>query len=416
MIQDRETTTAEYLAYAVRDVASTRKEPTRVLLWPESARVRLWTFLASTVLAIGFSAGSIIVYINLMTSGISQAWLLGLTQCIPLLITPRWPLVAWRIMAAGMFAATLVVDPAHEFWPWPTTSFLAMTVVLFAVGTSYPRRVSVGVGLVTVAGPIGSALLIDRMQLWFGLILIGVIIVMLVAGDALSGRFAAEASLAEQAELRRQDLARQAVLEERARIARELHDVVAHHMSVIALQAEAAPYKISELPPAALETFGVVRDAAREALTETRRIVGLLREDSETAERVPQPGLDRLAELTDRARDAGLTVETTVIGLPRPLPAGVDLSAYRIVQESLSNASRYAPGADVRVQIRYGARTLGVTVRDDGARGVPEESGGGHGLVGMRERVSMLGGTLATGDHLHTQGWTVHAELPYGDS
>lgn len=237
----------------------------------------------------------------------------------------------------------------------------------------------------------------------------------LVFGDAVGGRYAAEASLAEQTELRRRDLARQAVLEERARIARELHDVVAHHMSVVALQAEAAPYKIADLPPAAQGTFEVIRDAAREALAETRRVVGLLREDTDSPERLPQPGLARLDGLLDGARQAGITVDSALVGMPRPIAAGVDLSAYRIVQEALSNATRYARGSHVGVEIRYGADRLTVAVTNDGGAATPAAShtDGGHGLVGMRERVAMLGGTLSAGPR-EEGGFAVVAELPYG--
>jgi signal transduction histidine kinase len=250
---------------------------------------------------------------------------------------------------------------------------------------------------------------------WVGVIVAGIVALAVVFGDALGGRYAAETSLKEQAELRRQDLAWQAVLEERARIARELHDVVAHHMSVIALQAEAAPYKIEGLPPAARDTFVVIRGAAREALAETRRVVGLLRSDGEGAERVPQPGLERLDELVSWAEQAGLTVKRTIVGIPRQLSAGVDLSAYRIVQEALSNAARYAPGTHIDVEIRYAEDRLHVAVTDDGPRGgEPESSGGGHGLVGMHERVAMLGGELTAGPRA-AGGFEVRAELPYGN-
>ncbi|WP_163572403.1 sensor histidine kinase [Fodinicola feengrottensis] len=159
--------------------------------------------------------------------------------------------------------------------------------------------------------------------------------------------------LVEQQALREQDLvrqelleARQAVLTERSRIARELHDVVAHHMSMIAIQAQAAPYKIPDLPPPALETFAAIRGASTTALTEMRRVIGLLRDESEDAERVPQPGLDGLDELVKGARAAGMSVELTITRGPQEeVPLGVDVSAFRIVQESLSNASRHAPGA-----------------------------------------------------------------------
>jgi signal transduction histidine kinase len=236
----------------------------------------------------------------------------------------------------------------------------------------------------------------------------------LVLGDAILGRRTAEARLAEHAELRRQDLARQAVLEERSRIARELHDVVAHHMSMIAIQAEAAPLKIHNLPPAAQDTLATIRSAAREALAETRRVVGLLRNGDELPERVPQPGLARLDELVEAGRQSGLVVEPTVVGVPRPLAVGVDLSAFRIVQEALSNAARYAPGARVRVLIRYGSNNLRVSVTDGGGdltQPGTGTGGGGHGLVGMRERVTMLGGTLSTGPQ-RDGGFAVVADLP----
>jgi signal transduction histidine kinase len=249
---------------------------------------------------------------------------------------------------------------------------------------------------------------------WLVLILCGVVSLILVLGDAILGRHTAETQLAEQAELRRRDLARQAVLEERSRIARELHDVVAHHMSMIAIQAEAAPLKIPDLPPAAQETLTAIRSAAREALAETRRVVGLLRNGDEVAERLPQPGLARLDELVEAGQQSGLSVELRVVGVPRPLVGGVDLSAYRIVQEALSNAARYAPGAAVCVAIHYGGERLRVSVSDDGSsRPAKPQSSGGHGLVGMRERVAMLGGTLTTG--VQQEGFEVVADLPYGD-
>ena len=402
----------------VRDAAfEAPKDPPRTLLWP--ARFGLWrivSLLAWTVPAFGFTGGSIAIQVHIMHLPATIAWLLGLAQCLPLAVAARRPLLAWRIGALGLFAGVLALAGRNDFWPWPVTSFLALVGILFAVSVSYERRTWAGVALVTILGVLAPAIVIDGMPTWFAIILTAVVLIVLAFGDAVGGRYAAEASLAQHAELHRQDLARQAVLEERARIARELHDVVAHHMSVIAMQAEAAPYKIAELPDAAKETFVVVRDAAREALTETRRVVGLLRADDEAAERLPQPGLDRLDELVRTARQAGLDVESRIIGVPRPVAAGVDLSAFRIVQESLSNAKRYAPGSRVRVEIGYGSEQLRISVIDDGARTTPRESGGGHGIVGMHERVAMLGGTLSAGPAPEpATGWAVHAELPYGD-
>jgi signal transduction histidine kinase len=194
-----------------------------------------------------------------------------------------------------------------------------------------------------------------------------------------------------------------AVLEERQRIARELHDVVAHHMSVIAIQAEAAPYKAPDPPKELVESFAEIRASALSGLNELRRVLGVLR--SEAPDTAPQPGLDDLDGLLESARGAGVTVTAGVTGTPRPLPAGVDLSAYRIVQEALSNAMRHAPGAPVQVKLYYGDAALVVEVRNTsppGARGPAENDGGvgeggGHGIIGMRERATMLGGHLQAG-------------------
>ncbi|SEG89162.1 Signal transduction histidine kinase [Thermomonospora echinospora] len=403
------------LRQAVLDAAvRAPNEPPRVLM-PGRRWVRWLELLLVTAMAVGFTGGTIAIPLNIFDPRppAMLAVVLALMQAAPLAFAPRWPLAAWRISALGLLAGALLLREDY-FWPWPVTSWLAFVVILFFTAVGYDRPVAVGAGLVSVGGLIVPGVVVAGMPDWFGLILAGIVVLVLAFGDAVGGRYTAELSLAEQEALRRQDLARQARLEERARIARELHDVVAHHMSVIAMQAEAAPYKIPDLPDAARDTFALVRDAARDALTETRRVVGLLRSEDEGAERRPQPGLERLEELVSGARRAGLSVDAAIVGVPRPVSAGVDLSAYRIVQESLSNASRYAPGARVWVEVRYGRRTLAVSVTDDGPRTSPAEPGGGHGLVGMRERVAMLGGTLSAGP-AEPRGWTVVAELPYGD-
>ena len=363
-----------------------------------------WTASAIAELIVGHKASSIL------------GTLIGVAQCVPLLLALRRPLVAWRIMVLGQLAGVLVSYRHAAVWPWTVGGGLAMVVVLFQVAASYQRRTVVGVGLLTSLVMLIPAAVLGGTPPWLVLILCGVVALVLVLGDAILGLRTAEARLAEQAELRRQDLARQAVLEERSRIARELHDVVAHHMSMIAIQAEAAPLKIPNLPAAAQETLSAIRGAAREALGETRRVVGLLRNGDELPERVPQPGLARLDELVDAARQSGLSVEPLVVGVPRPVAVGVDLSAYRIVQEAMSNAARYAPGSRIRVAVHYGGQRLRVSVTDDGSDApLAVQAGGGHGLVGMRERVAMLGGTLSAGPS-DGGGFEVVADLPYGDA
>jgi signal transduction histidine kinase len=209
---------------------------------------------------------------------------------------------------------------------------------------------------------------------------------------------------------------------ERARIARELHDVVAHHISMVAVQAETARVATPGLPAEGAQRFAAIGDTARAALTEMRRLLGVLREDAraDPAELRPQPGLTQLNELLDEARDAaGTGARLIVSGPPVTLDPGVELAAYRIVQEALTNARRHAPGAAVDVELRYTDEVLRVRVRDNGP-GLDERSGGagvassggqGHGLAGMRERAAAVGGRLRTGAAAGG-GFLVEATLP----
>ncbi len=231
----------------------------------------------------------------------------------------------------------------------------------------------------------------------------------------------------ERDEALRQDAARQAVAGdlldhvargERARIARELHDVVAHHISMIAVQAETARLTTPGMPAAGARSLGAIGDTARSALTEMRRLLGVLREDAETdgLELAPQPGLEQLGQLLDQARDAsGSAARLILSGRPRPLDPGVELAAYRIVQEALTNARRHARGAAVDVELHFGDQAIGLRVRDNGPGPDPSHAAGsaadGHGLTGMRERAVAVGGHLRTGP-APGGGFVVEATLP----
>ncbi|GAA1612022.1 sensor histidine kinase [Actinoplanes couchii] len=217
-------------------------------------------------------------------------------------------------------------------------------------------------------------------------------------------------------ELRRgqADLARRVLVDERVRIARELHDVVAHHMSVISVQAGLARYVLRSDPDTAHGALDAVLTTSTEALDELRRMLGLLRLGREADEadiRQPLPGLEGLPDLTARVAGAGLPVTLTVEGTSRPLPPGIALTAYRIVQESLTNAIKHAGPARATVLVRFSSSGLAITVTDDGvpAGGSP---GTGHGLVGLRERVALYGGTFDAGPQ-GTDGFRVSATLPY---
>jgi signal transduction histidine kinase len=201
---------------------------------------------------------------------------------------------------------------------------------------------------------------------------------------------------------------------ERARIARELHDVVAHHISMISVQAESARLTTPGLPPAGAARLSAIGDTARTALTEMRRLLGVLREDAGTAQadRAPQPGLDALGALLDEARTAtGAGARLILSGPPVALDPGVELAAYRIVQEALTNARRHAPGAAVDVELHFVDGVLRLTIRDNGPGPHAGSRAVGHGLLGMRERAVAVGGRLRTGTGV-AGGFLVEATLP----
>jgi signal transduction histidine kinase len=213
---------------------------------------------------------------------------------------------------------------------------------------------------------------------------------------------------AERAERSREERIRAATADERARIARELHDAVAHSMSVMVIQAEAAEEMLAGDPERARIPIERVQRVGREGLAEMRRLLGVLRQD-ESPVLAPQPGVAALPQLVDQVCSTGLPVELDVLGEPRPLPAGVDISAYRIVQEALTNAIKHAAASRVVVRVRYGEE-LELEIVDDGVGGLAPGSSG-HGLVGMRERVALYGGTLDTGRPAGG-GYRVRATLP----
>ena len=217
---------------------------------------------------------------------------------------------------------------------------------------------------------------------------------------------------ADRAEREREESAEAAVASERARIARELHDIVAHSVSVMVVQAEAADEMLNRHDPErARAPVWKIQETGRAALTDMRRMLGLLREADSRPALTPQPGIANLELLLAKVRESGLPVELEVQGRPEPLPPGVDLSAYRIVQEALTNSLKYAGQANARVVVRYGPGALELEVTDDGA-GEAVDSNGGHGLIGMRERVVLFGGELDAGPALG-RGFRVRARLPF---
>ena len=337
--------------------------------------------------------------------------LLAFVDCAPLALRTRFPLSAWAFSAAALIWTSLVIPPGSLGGPdFPVAGALVYGLCLYAVTVRCRPRIVVGAAAVTVAG----AAFIDPGSTPSAVFLTAVAILL---GVVVRVRRSGARQLAEQ---ERRHSGERALLEERQRIARELHNVVAHHMSVIAIQAEAAPYKTADPPPELVESFGEIRASALAGLAELRRVLGVLRTGGQDT--APQPGLADLDALLDSARSGGVSVTVTCSGNPVTLPEGVDLSAYRIVQEALSNAMRHAPGSHVRVHLAYRPDSLALEVRNDAqapaSGAVPvlvasgaRAAGGGHGLVGMRERATMLGGSLEAGP-TGDGGFRVTAVLP----
>ncbi|GAA4128782.1 sensor histidine kinase [Actinomadura keratinilytica] len=356
-------------------------------------------------------------------------------------------------MVLGAYAAGLLTGQTLLV----TTAFAAL-YTLYTLGRRLPRQ-STGVlaagSVVTVAVVYLATDTLDRIP-WPAAVL--VVLAAIGLGDARRTLETAGRTQAEADERTSQTLTRltavqreQAVMRERARIARELHDVVAHSVSMIAVQAETAPYTMRELSPEAREGYAEIARTAREALVEMRRLLSVLRADAGAEpESAPQPRLEELPGLIEQHRGAGGKVDLSIRGEPRMLSTTVELSAYRIVQEALTNARRHAPGAEVKVELTYLPDRLSVRVVDDGGsaptmvlnrdgspartavldpetagagasgatrlEGAPAaEPGGGHGLVGMRERATMLGGRFSAGPAEHG-GFVVEAELPVSSS
>jgi signal transduction histidine kinase len=344
--------------------------------------------------------------------------LVALAVVVPVALAVRYPLLGWRLGWAWLW----LVPWAHVAWRWGWAwgpVLLAAVVTAFAMAAARQSRAVLcwmwaatvvpwlwhqGLSMTGVAGCLGLA-------------------AVAVGADAMAARRRAQLLAAGQAERAELEQARRAVLEERARIARELHDVVAHHLSLIAVRAESAPYRLPGLAGPVDAEFGSLSAAAREALADMRRLLGVLRAEGPAA-RAPQPQLADVPDLVASARRAGVAVALTGPASWAAVPAGVGVCAYRIVQESLSNASRHAPGAPVTVTVGHDRHAVSLHVSNGPGEaharaaagparvtGSREAAGPGHGLAGMRERVALLGGILTAGP-APGGGFMVSAILP----
>ncbi|MEU6883478.1 histidine kinase [Streptomyces sp. NPDC046712] len=353
-----------------------------------------------------FAVGTTIVSGN----GLFVLGFAGLPTLVVLLTLVRPVLAFWASLAMVPFVAAL--GSYGDGWPWGPTSGMAHVVVMTVVAArTRPRTAAwmwvvsavyafLATGFLGRGGPDAVAVLFPS-----ALVLLFVTV--------LQVRREAKQEVTAQQTVTAVERSKRTLLEERTTIARELHDVVAHHMSVVAIQAEAAPYRVENPPPELEQAFVTIRENAVAALTELRRVLGVVRAEDYEAPDAPQPTLADLEGLIGNVREAGLDVEKTVTGAVRELPQGVELSAYRIIQEALSNVLRHAPGAGAKVEVSYVLGGLGLRIVNGPARGLLKAAsqGAGHGITGMRERVTMLNGEM-TAEPTEDGGYEVTAFIP----
>jgi signal transduction histidine kinase len=353
-----------------------------------------------------------------------QAILITSLALVPLIWRRRYPLAVLVAMSVVFTAGHALNVPESEWWTY------SWAVAFYSAGVygASRRRDLVRLGAVAAFLAVlihrlffreiegfdeGNLALLQALSLAANLV---AVIAVWWFSDAVRVRREQEAQLAAtviQLELDRQENARRAVFNERVRIARELHDVVAHHVSVMGVQAGAARRVLQKHPEKAEEALSNIEAASREAVQEMHRLLGFLRQEPEETSLAPQPGMSQLTTLVDQMRDAGLPVELQIEGAQRALPPSVDLSAYRIVQEALTNTLRHAGPARAQVKVNYADSAVDIEVLDNG-RGPNEPDSPdstGHGLIGMRERVTLLGGKFQAGHHPGV-GYSVRAHLP----
>ncbi|UYP17633.1 histidine kinase [Rhodococcus sp. Z13] len=330
----------------------------------------------------------------------------------PFLLVLVRPALGWAVCASAALIVPVVFErlPGYDY-PWQVVHILVMLALVFAVAVREEIRIVLVVWVATV---LLFAAFVPGSDGWGWGIGISALVVfgLLVRWLVVSRR-----QLAREEEANELERARRAILEEKAHIARDLHDIVAHHMSMIVVQAQSAPYRLPDVNDEVRAEFDVIGATAREALNEIRTLLGVLRSDGQLPEHEPQPGLDRLDDLFESSRRAGVLLETLVEGSPGRVSDGVGLTVYRILQESLANAARHASGAAVCARLIWEPATVTVEVVNGPATAARRDPGGaadrsgGNGIRGMAERATAMGGQLVAhprGDG----GFEVRAVLP----
>jgi signal transduction histidine kinase len=353
-----------------------------------------------------------------------------LAVTLPLALRRRFPLTAACVVIAAFVVGRVLVNPGVPglaSWENYLTVWVCWLALYSAV--AYRRRTRLAIVVLAVLVAALFAEVLREVLFYKGGVLRGLplnqsfvlgynaafIAFPLLLGIAVRSRREREDELAARTtelQREREENARRAVLDERVRIARELHDVVAHHVSVMGVQAGAARRVMAKQPEKAEEVLSSIEASSRQAVVELHRLLGFLRRPDQPEERAPQPDLAQLPELVATLGEGGLTVELSIEGEPQALPRTLEVSAYRVIQEALTNAFKHSGGATASVRLSYKPTVLEVDVSDDGDGQVaqPAEHVGGHGLIGMRERVGLHGGHLSA--RQTPEGFAVHATFP----
>ena len=382
------------------------------------------------------SAASIALYATLVPlqtillgTPLPLSFILGAALCVSPLLSiahPRW---AIALFSAAAFVLPLLVVPelaTHSPWPWSVPALLTFVVFVGVVTFVHGARVGAFPLIIGVIVSLAAPVLRPDMVATTGsagsatadlIVTSSIAAAMFLIAALVAGRLRVSAELTREKEHSALEGSRRALVEERTRIARELHDVVAHSMSVIQVQASTARYRLPEIGEAASAEFDDIAATARASLTEMRRMLGVLRTEDQSAELAPQQGIDDVPSLVDSIRRAGVEVGLVIEGGEAAGAANpaVQIATFRIIQEALSNAVRHAPGARITVRLHADAATIRIRVHNAAPPRSLENHGTGYGLRGMRERSELLGGSLSAGPDADG-GWTVEASLPLGDA
>ncbi|MBF6191000.1 histidine kinase [Nocardia implantans] len=382
--------------------------------WTRRLDARTWFDLGTVLVAlIWYTVAWPTLHLTHAVPAAAQPFIAALAA-FPVLLVRINPALGWAISAGSALVIALAIphQPGNEL-PFQVVHVLCLLALLFAVALRAPGQI------VAVAWAATALLFATTMPgegdafanaAWGWPVALAALVLfgLLVRWLALSRR-----QLVRQEEENELERARRAILEEKARIARDLHDVVAHHMSLVVVQAQTAPYRVDGVTPAARAEFESIGATAREALNEIRGMLGVLRSDGQLPEHAPQPKAADVIGLFEGARRAGVGIEWTVDGALDTIPETTGLALFRVVQESLSNASRHAPGAPVQVRIVRGAELLLEVENAPGATPARAVGNGGHGIAGMQARAVAVGGEVTAGPRADG-GFRVRARFPLG--